>query len=233
MKLLKTIPILLLVLPLLFSCGGGAGIDSPTGEMDNEEVLVNISLNYIAVSETTRRRIDNGDCKRFFGNVWARLGTLDGDLEFGHYIDPVRDDNILYVENNTQSSAPIAYSYYQDDMEEAKSETMGKVSFLVPENLLKAGRIQLELIYQLGTHHKDNDFATYDYLCMPLTAKTETLDPKIADRNESQTFLIKTNTEEAESGRDVAFQDFVIPFAFLRGTDDTHFIWMHYTIERQ
>lgn len=186
-----------------------------------KKVLMDINLNNFSVSETTRQRIDNGDCKRVFGSIKLELWELDQNNEMKTRIYAYnRGNEVLYSEKETSAPPPIARSHYQEPAP-TNPEIMNTVTYNIPEKLLNDKKIMLVVKTQLGTRHKDNDFASYDFLCM----EKEKRSTYLLGNKANTPISIKVNTSENYSGRDLHINDLVIPFAIFQNTDDTHYIW--------
>ena len=56
-------------------------VGTSSSTASGKKVLYDVILNYIAVSEATRNQIDNGDCRRIFGQVSTELWELDENNE--------------------------------------------------------------------------------------------------------------------------------------------------------
>ncbi|GEM_PF-2815499 len=188
-------------------------------------VFLDIDLNYFSVSETTRNRIDNGDCKRVFGQITCQLWGLDEhNNKIKAYSPYDRKSTRIFDQNDKDAPPPIALSHYQSNTSVAANEVMNSLTFNVPSVLLETGKIMLVVRIQLGTRHKDNDFASYDFLCME-----QPIERSFVLNSTYKKIDIKTNTNEKYSGRDLHINDMTIPFAVFRRTDDTHNIWVHLT----
>lgn len=195
-----------------------------------KKVLVDVILNSIAVSESTRNRIDNGDCKRIFGTILTELWELDENNEMKNKLGSYNNmQQAVYVQKNYQSPPPIALSFYQDNVSNAGNNEMGKVTYNIPEALLLQKRVMLVVKTNIGTRHKDNNFATYDCLKMEKEIQstfilgTGTGNKYLLEGTDGQ---IQVNTDQASSGRNMHIQDMIIPFAIFQNTDDTHKIWV-------
>lgn len=191
-------------------------------------VLYDIQLNYIAVSEATRNRIDNGDCKRVFGLITTELWELDASnnkkTKLASY-DNMKEN--LYYEREHRFPPTAALSYYQDNRTEAANDVLSKVTYNIPENLLTGRKVMLVVKSFLATRHKDNDFASYDGLRMAETeTSTFTLDTR-AKRSETMQFITRRR------GDDMVFGGERAPRQMFQGSDDTHKIWVAFTIKKQ
>lgn len=184
--------------------------------------LIDVVLNYIAVLEGTRNRMDNGDCARVFGHVKTELWELDEHNEMKVQLASYNNmPELLFNQQNYQSPPPVAISY-RTNMDFAANNQVGKVTYNVPEVLLQQRRLMLVVKTHLGTRHKDNDFATFDCLGMPQEIQSAYILSSDASLRET----IQASTDLSASGRDMHFQDFVVPFAIFQRTDDTHRIWV-------
>jgi hypothetical protein len=186
-----------------------------------KKVLFDVMLNNIAVSEATRNRIDNGDCKRIFGVVSIELWELDNNNEMKTRLRTYNNmSELLYQQTNYQNPPTAALSKYQDDVN--GNSQMGKVTYNIPENLLLNKKLMLVVKTNVGSRHKDNDFASYDALRM----KEEVQSTFILDSRANRTETVEAITDLTASSRDLHFLDTVIPFAAFQKTDDTHKIWV-------
>src|SRR5690606_13256114 len=197
---------------------------------DGKLVLFDVMLNSIGVSESTRNKVDNGDCKRVFGAVKTELWEMDDRNNKVRRINPYNNmADLVYLQEDYKSPAPVAYSCHQ---ERGSTVEMGKVTYNIPEELLKQKKLMLIVRTNLGTRHKDNDFATYDALRMAKEKEsTFVLDGSILTGQTDKT--IQVNTDPAASNRAMHVQDFVIPFAVFQRTDDTHNIWLNMTVTKK
>lgn len=133
----------------------------------------------------------------------------------------------VFQQLDYKSPAPVAYSFHQ---EKGSTIEMGKVTYNIPEDLLKQRRIMLVVRTNIGTRHKDNDFATYDALRMAQEKETSfILDGSILTVGKTDK-TIQVNTDPSASNRAMHVQDIVIPFAVFQRTDDTHNIWLNMTV---
>ena len=199
-----------------------SGTSSATGK----KVLYDITLNYIAVSEATRNQIDNGDCRRIFGQVSTELWELDDDNEMKTRLRSYNNmPELIYNQTNYKNPPTAGLSYHQDNRAASDKNNMGKVTYNIPESLLTGKKLMLVVITNVGTRHKDNDFATYDALKMSDEVRTTYK----LNNSGSFTETIQTITDHTASGRNMHLQDFVVPFAVFQRTDDTHKIWVKFT----
>lgn len=201
----------------------GSGNSTAAGK----KVLFDVTLNYIAVSEATRNRIDNGDCKRVFGQISTELWELDENNEMKTKLRSYNNmPEMIYNQINHEGPPTAALSYYQDNPNASANNQMGKVTYNIPENLLKEKKVMLVVKTYLGTRHKDNDFASYDALRM----KEEAQNTYILDYRNSRSETIQAITEDASvSGKskvDMVLLSHIIPSALFTRADDTHKIWV-------
>lgn len=197
--------------------------DPATG---GKKVLFDVVLNYIAVSEATRNRIDNGDCKRVFGQVSTELWELDENNEMKTRLRSYNNmPELIYNQTNYQGPPTAALSYYQDDRNASSNSQMGKVTYNIPEKLLKDKKLMLVVKTNLGTRHKDNDFASYDALKM----KEEVQTTYILDYRISRPETIETITDLADTNKAMNLFNLVIPFSVFAHADDTHKLWVRFT----
>ena len=127
---------------------------------------------------------------------------------------------LLYQQTNFRNPPTAALSKYQDNIN--STVQMSKVTYNIPENLLINKRLMLVVKTNVGSRHKDNDFASYDALKM----KEEVQSTFILDNRATRTETIETITDLSSSTRDMHFLDTMIPFAIFQKTDDTHKIWV-------
>ncbi len=199
---------------------------SGSSDATGKKVLFDVVLNYISVSEATRNRIDNGDCRRTFGQVSTELWELDENNEMKTRLKSYNNmPELLYNQTNYSNPPTAGLSQYQDNLSASAKNQMGKVTYNIPETLLKGKKIMLVVKTNIGTRHKDNDFATYDALKM----KEEEQNTFILDYRASRTEIIEKITDLTASGRNMHLQDFVIPFAAFQKTDDTHKVWVKFS----
>jgi len=207
--------------------GGGA---STAG---GKKVLFDVVLNYIAVSEATRNRIDNGDCKRVFGQVSTELWELDENNEMKTKLRSYNNmPEMIYNQTNHDGPPTAALSYYQDNINAAANNQMGKVTYNIPEILLKEKKLMLVVKTYVGTRHKDNDFASYDALRMGEVVQNT----YILDYRSTRTETIQTITDlasrSAGSTADMILLGHIIPSAIFARADDTHNIWIKFTCKK-
>jgi len=204
----------------------GTGSSTVAGQ----KVMYDVILNYIAVSESTRNRIDNGDCKRVFGSISVELWELDESYQLKTRLQSYNNmPERLFNETNYGSAPTIALSKFQDDAAPYDKDEMGKVTYNIPENLLLAKRLKLIIKTNLGTRHKDNDFASYDALKMKEEKRNEYR--PMGNSVLSETIL--ATTDLTASTRDMHINDLVIPFAVFQRTDDIHKLFVKFTAKIQ
>ena len=200
--------------------------NSKTPTASGKKVLFDVILNYLAVSEATRNRIDNGDCKRIFGFVSTELWQLDENNEM---IAKLRSYNnmpeVIYNQTNYKNPPTAALSYYQDNRSASDNRQMGKVTYNLPESLLKEKKLMLIIKTYLGTRHKDNDFASYDALKM----NEEVQNTYILDYRNTRSEIIETITDLANTNQNMVLLNFVIPYPTFGRADDTHKIWLRFS----
>lgn len=197
-------------------------VNLATSTATGRKVLLDVVLNYIAVNESTRNRVDNGDCKRVFGIIQTELWELDENNEMKIQLASYNNvPEFLFNQRNFQSPPPAALSY-QHNMEYAANNQIGKVTYNIPQVLLARKKVMLVVKTYLGTRHKDNDFATYDCLKMD----NEKQSTYILDATGVLSETIQANTDLSASRRDMHLQDYIIPFAIFQNTDDTHKLWI-------
>lgn len=193
-----------------------------TSTATGRKVFFDVILNYIAVSEATRTRVDNGDCKRVFGYIQTELWELDENNEMKIQLASYNNvPEFLFNQRNFQSP-PAAALNYQLNMDHAANNQMGKVTYNIPQVLLARKKIMLVVKTYLGTRHKDNDLATYDCLKMD----NEKQSTYVIDNSGILSETIQASTDPSASRRDMHLQDYIIPFAIFQNTDDTHKLWV-------
>jgi hypothetical protein len=208
-------------------------VGSGSSTAGGKKVLFDVVLNYIAVSEATRNRIDNGDCKRVFGQVSTELWELDENNEMKTKLRSYNNmPELIYNQINHEGPPTAALSYYQDNPTASANNQMGKVTYNIPESLLKEKKLMLVVKTYLGTRHKDNDFASYDALRM----KEETTSTYILDSRVSRSESIQTITDLASNSLDSKVDMFllghIIPSAVFGKADDTHKIWVKFSCKK-
>jgi len=204
----------------------GSGTSAATGK----KVMFDVVLNYIAVSEATRNRIDNGDCKRVFGQISTELWELDENNEMKTKLRSYNNmPEMIYNQTNHDGPPTAALSYYQDNPAASARNEMGKVTYNIPETLLKQKKLMLVVKTYIGTRHKDNDFASYDALRM----QQETQSTYILDYRTTRSETIQTITDLASransSTADMILLGHIIPSAIFARADDTHKLWVKFS----
>ncbi|MBN8674549.1 MAG: RICIN domain-containing protein [Chitinophagales bacterium] len=191
-------------------------------------VLFDVTLNYIAVSEATRNRIDNGDCRRVFGQVKTELWELDDNNQKKRRI-AAYENKPEYVFNqlNYLSAPTEGLSYYQDNRADAAKNEMEKVTYNIPEDLLNNRKVMLVIKTYLGTRHKDSDLSSYDAVKM----KQEKQSTYILDNRISRTETIQAITDRY-------FNNMTLTGSTINGSlfeqgDDTHKLWVTFTCKKQ
>ena len=132
---------------------------------------------------------------------------------------------LLYNQTNYSNPPTAGLSYHQDNRTASANSQMGKVAYNIPESLLTGRKVMLVVKTNVGTRHKDNDFASYDALKM----KEEVTNTFILSNTRNRTETIETITDLTTSDRDMHFRDFIIPFSVFQRTDDTHKIWTKFS----
>lgn len=200
---------------------------SGTPAVQGKKVLYDLNLNYIAVSEATRNRIDNGDCRRIFGQISTELWELDENNEMKTRISSYNNmPEIIYQQSNYSNPPTAGLSYYQDKLD---ASSMGKVTYNIPEELLKKRKVMLVVKTNLGTRHKDNDFASYDALRM----KEEIESTYILDTRTSRTETIQSITDLSALSQDMHLTGYSIPSNYFQRTDDAHKIWVRLSFRKK
>ena len=196
---------------------------------DSNKVTIEVKLNYIAVSEATRNRIDNNDCRRLFGYVAADIIEQDANGEvsnsYAAAINPY-----LFIERDYAKPPATAFSYYQDNLTtNLNKPPFNTVTFKVDEAALKRGKVRLVITTYLATRHKDNDFATYDGLKM----NDKLTSIYVLDKSVNRTVLINYNAV-GKPGMQMLMpipgtvRSEIYPTDFYK-SDDTHKIWINFT----
>jgi hypothetical protein len=198
--------------------------NNPPAEAPGNMVLYDVTLNYIAVSEATRNRIDNGDCKRVFGQIKTELWELDQNnnkkTKLSAYDNMTED---MYSQPDYRYPPTAALSYYQDNRAEAASNNMGRVTYNIPERLLTRRKVMLVVKSYLGTRHKDNDLASYDALRM----RNEETTNYVLDSRGTRSETMQAITYYL--GSDMILGPLRIPHTVFARTDDTHKLWVAFT----
>lgn len=191
-------------------------------------VLFDVMLNYIAVSEATRNRIDNGDCRRVFGQVKTELWELDDNNQKKRRI-AAYENKPEYVFNqlNYLSAPTEGLSYYQDNRTDAAKNEMEKVTYNIPEDLLNNRKVMLVIKTYLGTRHKDSDLSSYDAVKM----KQEKQSTYILDNRISRTETIQATTERYFNN--MTLTGSTINASLFEQGDDTHKLWVTFTCKKQ
>ncbi len=203
----------------------GTNISTATGK----KVLFDVVLNYIAVSEATRNRIDNGDCRRIFGQVSTELWELDENNEMKTRLRSYNNmSELVYNQTNFQGPPTAGLSYHQDDRNASANSQMGKVTYNIPEILLKEKKLMLVVKTFLGTRHKDSDLSSFDALKM----SEEQRNTYILDYRSSRTETIEAITDLANTNQNMNLLNLVIPFSNFARADDTHKIWVKFTCKK-
>ncbi|OSZ81438.1 hypothetical protein CAP36_09455 [Chitinophagaceae bacterium IBVUCB2] len=191
-----------------------------------KKVLFDIVLNYIAVSEATRNQIDNGDCRRVFGQVSTELWELDENNEMKIRLRSYNNmSELVYNQTNFQGPPTAGLSYHQDNRTASNNSQMGKVTYNIPESLLKEKKLMLVVKTFLGTRHKDNDFASYDALKMG----EEQRSTYILDYRTNRTETIEAITDLATTNKNMNLINLIIPFSNFTRADDTHKLWVKFS----
>jgi hypothetical protein len=200
-----------------------------TTQNQGRKVLFDIVLNYIAVSEATRNRIDNGDCRRVFGQIKTELWELDNNNQKKTRITSYESmPEFVYNQLNYLSGPTAGLSYYQDNRTEAAKNEMSKVTYNIPENLLNNRKVMLVVKTYLGTRHKDGDLSSYDAVKM----KQESQSTYILDNRVSRTETIQGITERYFNDMTLIGGPAIPKSVFQQG-DDTHKLWVAITCKRQ
>ncbi len=194
-----------------------------------KKVLFDVVLNYIAVSEATRNQVDNGDCRRVFGQVSTELWELDENNEMKTRLRSYNNmSELVYNQTNYQGPPTAGLSYHQDNHTASNNSQMGKVTYNIPEILLKEKKLMLVVKTFLGTRHKDNDFASFDALKMG----EEKTDTYILDYRATRTETIEAITDLASTNKSMNLINLIIPFSNFAHADDTHKLWVKFSCKR-
>lgn len=203
----------------------GTGNSTAAGK----KILYDVTLNYIAVSEATRDRIDNGDCRRVFGQVSTELWELDENNEMKTRLRSYNNmSELLYNQTNMDSPPTAGLSYHQDNRNASANSQMGKVTYNIPESLLKEKKLMLIVKTFIGTRHKDHDIASYDALRM----SEESSSSYILDYRATRTEMIEAITDVAAAGKPMYLANLVLPGAGFSRADDTHKLWVKFSCKR-
>lgn len=185
-----------------------------------KKVLFEVALNYIAVTEATRNRVDNGDCRRVFGEIKTEVWELgSNNVKVKKLAAYDNKPEFLFKQTNYSSPTTAGISYYQDNLTLAATGTMGKVTYNIPVTLLNNRRVMLVIKAYLGTRHKDSDLSSYDALRM----KEEKQFTFILDNKVFRQELLQDVTERM--GSEMKLSDITIPGNTFGG-DDAHRLLM-------
>jgi hypothetical protein len=204
--------------------------NSSTPTSSGRKVLIDIDLNYIAVAEASRDRIDNNDCRRVFGEIKAEMYEMDNNNQPVRLIPTYNSTSShLFIEKNYSSPPLIGANMFGSARSSYENSKMNTVTFNVDETLLKSNKIMLIIKSNLGTRHKDNDFASYDILRMKEQMESSFVINDRLPRKEE----FRLNTDLSASDRSMHVMDFVIPGNVFNRTDDEHRLWVGITIKRK
>lgn len=201
----------------------------PATANTGRKVLYDIVLNSIAVSEATRNRIDNGDCRRVFGQIKTEVWELDENNQKKRRI-PAYENMAEYIYNqlNYVSAPTEGLSYYQDNRADAANNVMGKVTYNIPEDMLNNRKIMLVVKTYLGSRHKDSDLSSFDAVKM----KQEIQSTYILDNRNSRAETIQGITERYFNDMILTGSPPISKSLFQQG-DDTHKFWITVTCKKQ
>lgn len=209
-----------------------AGTDASTES--GRKILIDVVLNYIAVSEATRNKIDNGDCRRVFGHIKTELWELDEHNEMKTRLSSYNNmSELLYNEPNYSGPPTAAVDYHGWNLGNSTNANiittdMGKVTYNIPERLLINRKAMLVVKVYLGTRHKDNDFASYDAIRM----QEEITRSFTVNSSGGTTQLIQTTAAANSHIRSsMVVAGTRIPAATFGG-DDTHNVWVRILTNR-
>lgn len=200
---------------------------SPATADTSKKVLYDVMLNYIGVSEATRNRIDNGDCRRVFGEIRTEVWELDNNNQKKRRLTSY--DNMpefIYKQYNILGPPTEALSYYQDNLNQADKNVVAKVTYNIPEALLNNRKILLVVKAHLGSRHKDSDFSSFDALRM----KEEKTFTFILDNRNERKETLQAITERIIT--DLVFSGQTFGGNLFYNGDDTHKFWMNITCKK-
>jgi hypothetical protein len=204
--------------------------DSNVPPSSGRKVLIDIDLNYIAVAEASRDKIDNDDCRRVFGEIKAELYEIDNNNQPERLIPSYNSGTShLFIEKNFDKPPFIGVDRFGSPRSSYENSKMKTVTFNVDETLLKSSKLMLVLKTNLGTRHKDNNFASYDILRMKeMVENSVIINDKLPRKEE-----IRYNTDVSASDRSMHIMDLMIPHNVFFRTDDEHRLWVGLTIKRK
>lgn len=206
-----------------------AATTDSTTQNGGRKILFDVVLNYIAVSEATRNRIDNGDCRRVFGQIKTGLWELDNNNQKKTRIRSYENmPEFVYNQGNYISAPTEGLSYYQDNRADAANNVMGKVTYNIPEHLLNNRKVMLLVKTYLGSRHKDSDLSSYDAVKM----KQETQSTYVLDNRNSRTETMQGITERYHNDMILIGSPPINKSLFQQG-DDTHKLWIAITCKKQ
>lgn len=200
-------------------------LDGEASEGRGRKVLFDVILHYIGVSEATRNRIDNGDCKRIFGYVRTELWELDNNNEMRRRLSSYNNQpEFLFQETNSNSPPTSAVSYYQERRAALNNSVAGKITYNIPEAFLQQGKVMLIVKTYLGSRHKDSDLSSYDALGMKEQVQSTFIIN--SGRLPSETIQVNTDLTTTFSGMGIELIG-VSPTG--PRTDDTHTMWVKFS----
>ena len=187
-------------------------------------VMYEFTLNYIAIAEASRNRIDNNDCRQTWGEVVVTFHELDENGQKIEGSQIITDLNDYTLFDLPRSRVPHqSNSYYSDRMGVNEDNFIKKISVRVSENLIKKRRVIAIVSCKMQNAHKDNDFASFDHLRMVSNESATFYLEDISSKQESMS--VRTNGKYTyESGRLIENGG---------NSDDTHRIWLHFTIKKK
>ncbi len=206
--------------------------DSPKDDISKDKLVsYEFTLNLISVAESTRNTIDNNDCKQTWGKVTVTFRELDANGEIDLHIPPIKTDfneTILFDFFAGNDAYYRSNSYYGDSRELDDNNYIKRISVRVSENLVKNRRIVAVVECDMKTAHKDNDFASFDRLRMARKESAYFYLEDIARKEE--VMMVKTDgyysVFKTKGGSGVST-------SFSGNPDDTHRIWLGFTIKKK
>ena len=205
--------------------------DSPKDDISKDNIVsYEISLDQISVAEASRNTIDNNDCRSTWGSIRIKFYELDanGQIDLRKSIPSDLNEDTFFDKVIGRNAPFRSKSYYQDRIGVSNNEYIKRISVRVSENMVKNRRIVARVEVQLRTAHKDNDFASYDILRMStptstifyledLPIKEETVSV-ITNGHSSIVRVVGGGEAEGINGGN---------------SDDTHRIWLGFTIKKK
>jgi hypothetical protein len=202
--------------------------NTPPPPLPKRKTIV-VSLRSIGVSEATRNRVDNLNCKMVFGFVKAELFSLNDDGSEDKQIptSSIADKNIFSIRYD-QAAAYAGYSYYENPEPIYAS---GASTFSIDTGYFKSREFILKITSYLGSRHKDNVFASDDALKMN---KPSIFTFKISGKSgRSNNFSHKMQLDATNRpGEAMIIAGSTVPPEVFRG-DDNHKFFLRFTVEEK